>query len=63
MFFDDEKAFMKNIGVTVDFDNMTNDDLLIIEEKVSLYLQQHGFDEEYKPTAEGEMCEGILDKL
>jgi len=63
MFSKAEKLFLKNIGIHADFDNISDDELVKIEEKVSLYLQKRGFDEEYKPTEEGLMCESILDKL
>jgi hypothetical protein len=54
---------MKRIGIDIDFDNMTEDDFVEVEEKVSFFLQMNGFDADYNPSAEGVMCEGILDKL
>lgn len=63
MFSDAEKVFMKNIGIDVNFDDMSDGDYMKVEEAVSLHLQKNGFDKEYKPTKEGTMCENILDKL
>ena len=42
---------------------LTDNEKIVIEDKVSNYLQINGFDEEYKPTREGLMCESILDLL
>ena len=63
MFSSEQKKFMKSIGIPVNFDMLSDDDYVAIEESVSEYLQQHGFDKNYKPTEEGLMCESILDEL
>ena len=42
MFSKAEKQFLKNIGIHADFDNISDDELVKIEEKVSLYLQKRG---------------------
>lgn len=56
--------FMRKIGISITFSETLSDkDSLLIEEKVSEHLQKHGFDSEYKPTKDGEMCESILDIL
>lgn len=55
--------FMKKIGISIKQKNISNSDILLIEEKVSEYLQEKGFNEDYSPKQEGEMCESILDML
>ncbi|MDD6465380.1 MAG: hypothetical protein PUF75_05525 [Coprococcus sp.] len=55
--------FMKKIGISIKQKNISNSDILLIEEKVSEYLQEKGFNEDYSPNQEGEMCESILDML
>lgn len=53
--------FMKKIGISFNFSNISDDDYILIEEKVSDYLQKKGFNEDYTPNRDGEMCESILD--
>lgn len=55
--------FMKKIGISIKQKNISNSDILLIEEKVSEYLEEKGFNEDYSPNQEGEMCESILDML
>lgn len=56
--------FMNKIGISVDFSKDLSDaDYERIEDTVSAYLQQHGFDKQYHATEEGKMCESILDIL
>ena len=56
-----EKRFLKKINIiSFDFDD---EDILNVEEKVSNYLQKHGFDKNYQPTEDGLICESILDKI
>lgn len=56
--------FMKKIGVSLDFSKPLSDaDYGIIEERVAEHLQKSGFDKDYLPSAEGKMCESILDEL
>ncbi len=62
-FNDKQKKFMKDIGIKADFDNPSDDDLVLIEEKVADKLETKGFDSDYKITDVGQMCESILDKL
>lgn len=54
---------MKKIGISINFDNISDGELVEIEEKVSEHLQKQGFEKDYSPTAEGKMCESILDML
>lgn len=55
--------FMKKIGISINFEDISDDDALLIEDKVSDYLQKKGFNEDYSLTEDGEMCESILDML
>lgn len=56
--------FMKKIGISIkSFSELTDEDVDLIEDKVSEHLQKNGFDSEYSPTKDGEMCESILDML
>ncbi len=54
---------MKEIGISINFSNISDDDYVAIEEKVSEYLQKKGFNEDYSPNEDGKMCESILDML
>jgi len=57
-------AFLKKIGVTLDFSNkLSDDEIADLEDRVAEYLELHGFDEEYNPTEEGLICESILDTI
>lgn len=62
-FSEQQIAFMKEIGIDVDFDKLTDEDMVIIEDKVANELETKGFDEDYEPTEIGKMCESILDIL
>ena len=56
--------FMQRIGLSIPASGEISDsDCELIEEKVSEYLQEHGFDKNYEPTEEGKNCEEILDLL
>ena len=63
MFNNKQKEFMKEIGISVNFGHLTDDDYIAIEETVSEWLQKNGFDKGYNPTDDGLMCESILDEL
>lgn len=63
MFGKAEIDFMKSLGIEADFENLSDDILVKIENVVSEELQKSGFDENYKITDKGKMCESILDKL
>ena len=62
-FSEQQIAFMKEIGIDVDFDKLTDEDMVLIEDKVASELETKGFDEDYEPTETGRMCESILDIL
>ena len=55
--------FMEKIGISINHENISDSDILLIEEKVSEYLQKKGFNNDYSPNQECEMCESILDML
>ena len=61
-FTQEQLDFMKRIGINV-APPFSDDDYIAIEEQVGDYLQVYGFDECYEPTADGRMCESILDAL
>ena len=63
MFTANEIRFMASLGIVANFYKPSNNDLVEIEDKVSEKLQLSGFDEDYKITMIGKMCENILDKL
>lgn len=63
MFDKKEIEFMQSLGIEADFENLSDNILVKIEDVVSDELQKSGFDENYKITDKGKMCESILDKL
>ncbi len=63
MFSLNERNFINSLGINADFENLTDDILMEIENKVSEKLQLFGFDEKYNITPIGKLCERILDKL
>ena len=53
---------MHRIGLKIDFSKpLSENDFEEIEDKVSIYLQKHGFDKDYNTNKTGRMCESILD--
>lgn len=60
-FTDEQIAFIKEIGIDVDFDNLSDADLDAIEEAVTDEYQIRGLGKDYEPTETGLMCESILD--
>lgn len=62
-FSENQIEFMKKIGISINFDNASDNNQIEIEEKVSDYLQKKGFNEDYSPNKDGEICESILDML
>lgn len=65
-FSNEEMELMRRIGVKFDFshmENFTDDDLFNAIDIVSEHLQIYGFDKDYEPTPDGEICEDILEKL
>lgn len=63
MFSNKQIDFMKSIGISVDSDNLSDNDFIKIEDAVSEKLQKSGFNKDDKITELGEMCESILDLI
>lgn len=63
MFSEEEKILMKECGLNMDFNNLSDDDYIKIEDVIGDMLVQHCLDENYNPNAKGLICEEILDKL
>ena len=63
MFSKYQIEYMKKLGIKCDFDHLTDGDLVLIEDVVGEKLQLSGFGNEYNLTADGNMCESILDLL
>lgn len=63
MFNEKQRKFIQSLGLKLDFDNLTDDDLVKIEDAVAEKLQQSGFNAAYAATSVGKMCESILDEL
>lgn len=63
MFTEKQINFMKSLSLKVDFNNLSDDNLVQIEEVVANELQQSGFDLSENITDVGELCESILDEL
>jgi len=63
MFNKTEIEFMESLGIEADFENLSDDMLVKIEDIVSEKLQKSGFDKDYKITEDGKIYEAILDKL
>ena len=62
MFKKEQIDFMHKIGLKIDFSKpLSEEDFEMIEDKVSFYLQKHGFDKDYNTNKTGRMCESILD--
>lgn len=55
---------MKQIGISINsFDSPSDEEVALIEDKVSEHLQKKGFAKDYSATKDGQMCESILDML
>lgn len=63
MFTEKQIDFIRSLGLEVDFNNLSDDSLIQIEESVANELQQSGFDVGDNITDVGKMCESILDEL
>ncbi|HHZ05808.1 MAG TPA: hypothetical protein GX401_03300 [Clostridiales bacterium] len=63
VFTAEQIEFIKSLSLKPDFENLTDDDLVQIEEVIGEKLQKSGFDRNYEVTAVGRMCESILDRL
>jgi predicted AAA+ superfamily ATPase len=63
MFTEKEISLMRKFGLDLDFDNLSDDDYVHIEDVVARKMVQTCLDEDYNPNEEGLVCEEILDKL
>lgn len=54
---------MHELGLEFDFNNLSCDDWVKLEDAVAKRLEIKGFDGDYKPTLDGRICEGIIDKI
>lgn len=63
MFSEKQKEFMETLGLNLDFNNLSDDDYVLIEDTVGDELVYEGLDINYEPTSIGKMCESILDLL
>ena len=59
-FTEKQKELIKSIGLNVDFDNLSDDDICDIMLAVGDELTLHGLDEHYEPNERGKICEEIL---
>lgn len=55
--------FLQSLGLDFDFNQLSDDQLVQIEDTVAEKLQISGFDTENQITPIGIMCESILDLL
>lgn len=62
-FTDEEIEFMKSSGLNFDFNNLSEDEWIAIEDRVGDELTLKGLDLDYYPNKTGKMCYRILDKL
>ena len=63
IFTNKQISFMKNIGINYDFNHISDDELICLEDIIGDYLICKGFDKDYNVNEIGIMCESILDKL
>lgn len=62
-FTTEEVSFMKNLGINYDFNNLTDDEWVKLEDIVATKLETEGLNESYEPNEIGLICEEILSKL
>ncbi|MGN0546053.1 MAG: hypothetical protein ACI4I3_01875 [Acutalibacteraceae bacterium] len=63
MFNNIEKEFLFSLGLNFDFDDLSDEELVQIEESVAEKLQVSGFNSNENINDIGIMCESVLDKL
>jgi hypothetical protein len=63
MFTKKELSLMRRLGLNFDFDNLSDDEWVELEDTVGDYLCLSCFDKDYNIKPEGVICEAILDKL
>ena len=62
-FTEKQKELIKSIGLNVNFDNLSDDDICDIMLAVGDELTLHCLDENYEPNERGKICEEILWKI
>lgn len=62
-FTNKELAFMESLGLDYDFNNLTDDEWVELEDTVATKLETEGLNELYEPNEIGLICEEILSKL
>lgn len=62
MFTNDEKKLLEELEID-NVNNLSDDDIVKIENIISNFLQSKGFDKNYKLTEEGKLAESILDTI
>jgi len=60
VFTEKQKELIKDIGLKVDFDNLSDDDICDIMLAVGDELTLRGLDKNYEPNERGKICEEIL---
>ena len=64
VFTEKQIDFMRSIGLSFDFNNLSDDEYVEIEEQVGDWLQLHGIAPSGDDVNEiGLMCESVLDAL
>jgi hypothetical protein len=63
MFDKEEIELMKEFGLDLDFNNLSDDDYVEIEDVVGTKMVTKCLDQDYNPNSKGLICEKILDKL
>lgn len=63
MFTPEEIAFMRGLGLDYNFDDLSDDEWIGIEETIGDTFLLSGLDINYNPNAIGLMCEEILAKI
>ena len=59
----EEKKLLKRLDMTGNFNSLSLDDLLEIDNAVTELLMDEGIDDEGEVNALGRVCEGIIEKL
>lgn len=61
MFDKMQKNYISSLGIDVDFNSLTREDIQKIKITVKENLDKKGFDQNYNLTPEGVMCQTILE--
>lgn len=60
MFNEKQKEFIRSLGFDVDFDNLSDNECVDIEEAVADKLMYAGFEADYEINSLGRMCMDII---